>query len=140
MDAILAIVAAAGCAASAEDLWRGRVSNWTPAAAFVAALVVRIARHGARGAAEALWGAALGFLIFFVFHWLGGLGGGDVKLMAAFGAALGPQSLCLAAAAGAVLGAIHALVAACFRARTIPYAPALSLGAVFAALGRSAAL
>ena len=52
---------------------------------------------GARGAAMAVAGAGAGFAVFLLFHLLGGLGGGDVKLMAAFGALLGPSDVLTAA-------------------------------------------
>ncbi len=41
------------------------------------------------GALYALAGAAAGFAVFLIFYLLGGMGGGDVKLMAGFGALLG---------------------------------------------------
>jgi prepilin peptidase CpaA len=139
MDTTVVIVAVAGCAASGEDLWRRRVSNWIPLTTFVLAFALRIPKHGAGGFFDPLAGAAVGFLIFLAFHLLGGLGGGDIKLMTAFGAALGPQGIVIAAVFGAVFGAVHALVSlSCFGARAIPYAPALSLGALLAALGNGA--
>lgn len=137
MDETVAIVAAAGCLASGEDLWRRRISNWIPAAACLSALAVRSLREGWAGAAGAVAGAAAGFAVFLVFYLLGGLGGGDVKLMAGFGAALGPQAVLAAAVLAAVLGAIQAAAVLLFRPRrTIPYAPCLSLGALLAALGK----
>jgi prepilin peptidase CpaA len=139
MDTTLAIVAAAGCAASGEDLWRRRVSNWIPLTTFVLAFALRIPQHGAGGLFDSLAGAAVGFLIFLAFHLLGGLGGGDIKLMTAFGATLGPQGIVIAAVFAAVFGAVHALVSLCWLgARDIPYAPSISLGALLAALATGA--
>ncbi len=138
MDALVGIVAAAGCLASAEDLWRRRISPWIPAATVAAACGVHAVRSGWTGLGLSLAGSAAGLVVFLLFHLLGGLGGGDVKLMAAFGAALGPQGVLVAAVLGALLGALHAGAALLVRrgARTIPYAPSLSLGALAAVLGR----
>jgi len=84
-------------------------------------------------------GAAAGFLVFFVLHWMGGLGGGDVKLMAAFGALLGPAGVLTAALLAAVAGALLAAAALLWRPRrvSIPYAPAIVIGAWLVLLGRS---
>jgi prepilin peptidase CpaA len=90
------------------------------------------------GLAWSAGGAAAGFAVFLVFYLLGGMGGGDLKLSAAFGALLGPSGILLAALLAAPLGA--AMAAAClvwrWRVRAIPYAPALTLGAWLALLGR----
>jgi prepilin peptidase CpaA len=67
------------------------------------------------------------------------LGGGEVKLMAAFGALLGPTQVVAAAALAAIAGALMALAAMLLRPRrvSIPYAPAIVCGAWLALLGRS---
>ena len=41
----------------------------------------------------ALGGTVVGFAVFLIFYLLGGMGGGDVKLMAGFGALLGVRSV-----------------------------------------------
>ena len=75
--------------------------------------------------------------MFLIFYCLGGMGAGDLKLSAAFGALLGPSGILLAALLAAPIGAMMA--AACllwhWRVRAIPYAPALSLGAWLALVG-----
>ena len=66
------------------------------------------------------------------------MGAGDLKLAAAFGSLLGPAGILLAALLAAPIGALMA--AAClawkWRTRAIPYAPALTLGAWLALLGK----
>ena len=66
------------------------------------------------------------------------MGGGDVKLMAAFGALLGPSGILLAALLAAPIGGVMAAVAAAWKhqARAIPYAPAIALGAWLALFGK----
>jgi prepilin peptidase CpaA len=95
-------------------------------------------------------GTAAGFAVFLVFFLLGGMGGGDVKLMAGFGALLGPGRLLEAALWTAGVGGILAVCAIAWKAlrgwisprpagmemspedkekaASIPYAPAIALG------------
>ncbi len=144
------VTLAIGCAAVIEDISRRRVSNWTSGSALLLGLVFHYFREGWRGVAAAAAGAAVGFAVFLVFYLLGGLGGGDVKLMAGFGSLLGPGTIFCAAWFAAVLGAFMALGRVTFLAlrsdpragRTaahrdaIPYAPAIVAGVWLAALAR----
>jgi prepilin peptidase CpaA len=80
----------------------------------------------------------VGFAIFLVFYLAGGMGGGDIKLMAAFGALLGPAGILLGALLAAPVGGAMAAAGVMWKGRTrsIPYAPAITLGAWLALLGR----
>jgi prepilin peptidase CpaA len=135
---LLAIAFALGCLAAFDDLRRNAVSNWINAGALLAGLLYHGISSGWAGLGLAALGASLGFLVFLVFYWLGAMGGGDVKLMAAFGALLGPSGILLAALLAAPIGAL--IAAACLawnrRRSSIPYAPAIVLGAWLALLGR----
>ena len=85
-------------------------------------------------------GLVAGFGVFFVFYALGAMGGGDVKLMAGFGAVLGwsriwEASLWTAAVGGLI--ALAAILVSLLRRKkrekgsgsdAIPYAPAIALG------------
>jgi prepilin peptidase CpaA len=85
--------------------------------------------------------------VFLIFYILGGMGGGDIKLMAGFGAVLGPvrvleASLWVAACGGLLAVAViaYSTVRAFWRKRysvgaskenspeSIPYAPAIAAG------------
>ncbi len=127
-----------GCCAVTEDLWRGTVSNRLTAAGLAAGLVVACANAGWRGLGSAVAGAALGFAVFLGFYWRGGMGGGDVKLMTAFGAMLGPSGILMAALLAAMVGALLAAAMLLVRPRaaTIPYAPAIVAGVWMAWLGQ----
>jgi len=127
-----------GAAASFDDLRRRAVANGITVTGLAAGLVYHTALRGFAGLAWSAGGAAAGFAVFLVFYCLGGMGAGDLKLSAAFGALLGPSGILLGALLAAPIGALMA--AACLawrrRARAIPYAPALTLGAWLALLGK----
>ena len=125
-----------GAAAVVEDLRRRRLPNWLTAGG-VAAGMACAAWGGWRGLGMAAAGAAVGFLMLLPFNLLGAMGGGDVKLMAAYGALLGPSGILLAAVFAAVLGGLSAAATLLLKPRTaaIPYAPAIVLGAWISWLG-----
>ena len=83
------LIVIVGLAAVIEDLGWRRVSNWTSGGAVAAGLIVHYLQKGWSGAWHSLLGALIGFGVFLVFYLLGGMGGGDVKLMSGFGALLG---------------------------------------------------
>ncbi len=139
-----------GLAAVMDDLWRRHIANWIPAAALAGGFGWQIGTAGWPGALSAALGTAAGFAVFLIFFLLGGMGGGDVKLMAGFGALLGPGRLLEAALWTAGVGGILAVCAIGWkalrtrmrggpgaeelspedkdRAASIPYAPAIALG------------
>jgi prepilin peptidase CpaA len=135
-----------GLAATVDDLARRQIANWIPAAALAGGFGWQIGQDGWMGAVHALAGAAVGFSVFLVFYLLGGMGGGDVKLMAGFGALLGTGRLIEAALWTAGVGGVLALGVVGYqsvrrrfvktnetaaekeRGESIPYAPAITLG------------
>jgi len=128
---------ALGCAASSDDLRRRQISNSITVSGLAAGLVYGTAAGGLVGLGRSAGGAVLGFALFLIFYCLGGMGAGDLKLAAAFGALLGPAGISLAALLAAPIGAMIAAVCLLWRgARAIPYAPALTLGAWLALWGR----
>jgi prepilin peptidase CpaA len=131
-----AVALALGAAATVEDLRRRTLPNWLTVTGLVAGLAIG-AGQGWRGIVAGAGGAAIGFGILLPLYWLGAMGGGDVKLMAAFGALLGPRGVLPAVALAAVFGAVLAAAVLAARPRTaaIPYAPAIVLGAWAILLG-----
>ncbi len=94
MTAQVWIAVLVGLAATIDDLARRRIANWIPAAALAGGFGWQIGQNGLwPGAGYALGGAAVGFGVFLIFYLLGGMGGGDVKLMAGFGALLGTDAI-----------------------------------------------
>ena len=71
----LGLCLALGAVATAEDLWRRQISNWIPAVGLVAGLSWHGYSAGWRGLLESLAGTVVGFLVFLVFYFLGGMGG-----------------------------------------------------------------
>lgn len=139
MNPQMAIALVLGTAASVTDLrWR-TIPNWIPVAALIAGFSYQVWVEGWRGTGTAALGALCGFAVFLVFYLLGGMGGGDVKLMAGFGSLLGASTLLIAAVWTAIFGAVVAAVAMVRRRRgaggtgthdsnSIPYAPAIAFG------------
>jgi prepilin peptidase CpaA len=135
------LIVIVGLAAVLEDLTRRRISNWTSGGALIAGLIVHFAQKGWPGVLHSLFGAAIGFGVFLIFYLLGGMGGGDIKLMAGFGALLGDSQIVPAALWAAMTGGLMAVVYLAVRAvarragtagkaaESIPYAPAITAGA-----------
>jgi prepilin peptidase CpaA len=131
-------------AAMIDDLARRQISNWICLAALAAGFAWQIGQGGWMGAAYALAGSAAGFAVFLIFYLLGGMGGGDVKLMAGFGALLGASGVMWAALLIAAVGGIMAMGVIAWKQvwrmfggtieakkgekESIPYAPAIALG------------
>lgn len=98
------IPAAVASVAAVLDLrWR-RIPNWLTLSAFGAGVAVSVWRYGAPGVILALAGAALGLLMLLPFYAVRAIGAGDVKLLAALGALVGPQALVSVALYAAVAG------------------------------------
>jgi prepilin peptidase CpaA len=94
--------------ACAFDLRTRRIPNALTFGAALAGLVFHRLTGGTDGAMVAAGGWAVGLLLFLPFFVLRGMGGGDVKLLAALGAWIGPQQVVWLAVytgiAGGVLG------------------------------------
>ena len=94
--------------ACAFDLRTRRIPNALTFGAALAALLFHRVTGGYDGAMTAAGGWVVGLFLFLPFFALRGMGGGDVKLLAALGAWLGPQQVLWLAIytgiAGGVLG------------------------------------
>lgn len=96
--------------AAATDLASRRIPNLLTFGAALAALVYHGSTAGLAGAGWALLGWTVGAAVFFPFFALGGMGAGDVKLVAALGAWMGPKGAVEIAIAAAIAGGVVAVV------------------------------
>lgn len=125
--------------ASALDLTTRRIPNRFILAALAAALASLLVLPAASWPA-ALQGGLLVFVVMYLIALLarGGLGGGDVKLAAVEGLLLGPGAAIVMLLVAFVLGGVAGVLLLLSRKRrrhdTIPFAPFLAAGGIFAAL------
>jgi prepilin peptidase CpaA len=85
--AVVLLAVALTCAVT--DLWKGKIYNAVTYPAMALGVVLSVWQHGVSGIFFALGGFAVGFFPAFVLFALGGMGGGDVKLLGAIGAIAG---------------------------------------------------
>lgn len=98
--------------AAATDLKARVVPNRLVAVGALSGLLLNWWSDGAAGLMSSMAGAVVGFGIFLPFFFLGGMGGGDVKLMGALGACLGVISVAQTAVVASMAGALLAVAAA----------------------------
>jgi prepilin peptidase CpaA len=161
---ITALVVAGGAIATVIDVRQRRVPNALTMTMAGVGLVLAMAGIGNVSVGASLAGLGLGLALLLPAHVLGATGAGDVKLLAAFGALLGPAGIFAAFLRSAIAGGAIALVVAMSRGRFLqtlertallvtirrravgiiedpaannrfPYAPAIALGATMAVLG-----
>ncbi|RCS54464.1 prepilin peptidase [Bremerella cremea] len=84
--------------------------------------------------AALLLGLALGLVVTIPLFWVGGLGGGDVKLITALGWVMGPVGLGITLLAMAIAGGALALLALMRGQKDYAYVPAILFGAVVCGL------
>jgi prepilin peptidase CpaA len=160
-----ALVIGAGVAATVIDIRQRRVPNVLTMGLASLGVVLAMAGLGGVTLGGALGGLGLGLALLLPAHVFGATGAGDVKLLAAFGALLGPAGVFDAFLRAAILGGVMALGVALWRGRLretlygtamlvttrnktvtaliehpaannrFPYAPAIALGAAMAVLG-----
>ena len=113
----LPYLAAAGVAAAAvyTDSKDGLIPNRITIPAALAGLALNTLAAGWGGFAFGLQGLGLGFGLLLLPCLLGRTGGGDLKLLAAFGACLGPSSVLTIFVYAALLGGALALFLAARR-------------------------
>ncbi len=101
-----------GVIASFWDLRTGRIPNLLTLGGAVAAIGVHLVTDGPAGAAWSAGGWLVGCALFLPVFLLGGMGAGDVKLLAALGAWVGPADALRVAFFTAIAGGLMALVVA----------------------------
>ena len=96
------------CAVS--DVRTRRIPNALTASGMLAGLAVNTLSRGAPGFFDSLTGLVLSGVVLLAPFALGGIGGGDVKMMAAVGAIVGARLGLTGLAVGIVLGGVVMVV------------------------------
>lgn len=160
----IAAVLASGGTGAAIDYYTRRVPNVLTVSAAALGVLAAALGLGDLTVSAALVGFFTGLLVMLPGHLFGGTGGGDVKLMAALGAWLGPSLIVKVFLYSAIAGGALALIVAARRHRVgrtfrgvgrliatpvsarqdvtateadnrFPYAPAIATGSLLVVLG-----
>src|SRR6266404_1951238 len=118
------------------DLRSHRISNLLTLFGFLAGLVLQTFGAGLQGLTAGLLGAGVGLACFAPFYLLRAMGAGDLKLLAAIGAFLGPQGALYAAVFSLLAGGSGAICYVLWRALRASAGSFVHEG--FAAAGASA--
>jgi prepilin peptidase CpaA len=95
--------------AAIADIRTHKIPNWLTFPTMGLGLVLNGASSGMSGLLLSLEGLGLGFGLLFVVYVLGGMGAGDVKLLSAVGAIVGPRLVFYAFIWTALVGGLMAM-------------------------------
>jgi len=95
---------------SITDLRSRRISNWLTYSTMGAGIFYYSVTLGLAGFMHSVEGLFLGLALLIGVYLLGGMGAGDVKLLAAVGSLLGPMAVFEAFLGTALAGGIYALI------------------------------
>ena len=97
------------------DLRSSRIPNWLTFSAMGFALAGHAWLGSMHGVLFSLAGLGTGLGLFFLIYLAGGIGAGDVKLMAAIGAFVGVYGVLSSAWLAMVVGGVYAIAAMCYQ-------------------------
>ena len=117
IDAPSIAILGLGVVAAALDATTRRIPNALTFGSTAVGVAFAAATGGVQGLGWSVAGWMVGLLLFLPLFALRAMGGGDVKLLAAFGAWLGPALVCWVAIYGAIAGGVLALVLVLGRGR-----------------------
>jgi prepilin peptidase CpaA len=106
---------ASACLASVYDLRECRIPNWLTAPVLLTGLVAHAISGHWKGLSESAAAALLAGIIFLCFYLAGGMGAGDVKLMAASAAVVGLPHLGTLLIATGICGSLFAICVSVLR-------------------------
>src|SRR5258706_4915479 len=109
LSVVSIVTIAVAVLAAVIDVRTHRIPNLLTFGSAIAGLLYHGITGGLPGVVWALAACAIGLALFFPFFVLGGMGAGDVKLLAALGAWLGPSGALRLAAATALAGGLVAI-------------------------------
>jgi prepilin peptidase CpaA len=99
------------------DLKSRRIPNWLSLAGILCGIALNSFLYGFTGFKESVEGMGTAFAVYFLLYLIRAMGAGDVKLMAAVGAFVGPGNWFMIFLITAVLGGAIALVLMVWRKR-----------------------
>ncbi|HVW07752.1 MAG TPA: prepilin peptidase [Bryobacteraceae bacterium] len=112
-----ALLAALTLTAAVYDVRFRRIPNWLVLAGIITGFVWNLYADGWSGMGHAAEGLGLGFALYFPLYLLKARGAGDVKLLAAVGAIVGPGNCFWVFFLTAILGGVIAMVILLLRGR-----------------------
>jgi len=101
------------------DIRSHKIPNWLTYPTIFLAILLYFDVDSFRGLLFSTEGLGLGLVLLMPVHMLGVMGAGDVKLMGAVGAALGPGHLCYAFLSTAIAGGIYASILVIWQAGSL---------------------
>ena len=109
-----------------EDLATHRIPNALSLGALLLGVALQSINGGLSGFGWSVAGAAVGLASLMPLYMAKGMGAGDVKLMMAAGAFLGPLNALVAALLSLVAGSLLAVLVVAWRLVSLPAVPAMS--------------
>jgi prepilin peptidase CpaA len=106
----ISVVLIAVLVTAVTDVWKFKIHNLLTLPLLASGLIYHAVVGGWGGCAASLLGALIGFCPLIVLYILGGMGAGDVKLMAGVGAWLGPLLTFYVFLASSLAAGVYALV------------------------------
>ena len=103
------VVCAVLIAAAVVDWLKLRVPNWMTFPLIVFGLIANSWNAGWPGCGHSMYGVLMGLGLLLPLYSVGGMGAGDVKLLAGVGAWLGPATTLAAFTTSAAVGAVLAI-------------------------------
>ena len=103
------ILALALIAAAITDVRSSKIPNLITFPLASVGLLIHGVANGLDGLIFSLEGLALGFGLLLIFYIFGGMGAGDVKLLGAVGAIIGPYDVFIAFLVTSCLGGLYAI-------------------------------
>jgi len=104
------VVLVAALIAAVTDVWKFKVYNTLTLPLLVSGLIYHTIIGGSQGLASSVTGLLCGFAILFFLYLLGGMGAGDVKLMAAIGAWMGMPLTYYIFVASSLAAGVYAII------------------------------
>jgi prepilin peptidase CpaA len=98
-----------------HDIRTSRIPNWLTFAAMGSGVLAHLLLEGVEGSIFSVSGLGMGLVLFLAFYMFGDMGAGDVKLMAAVGAMVGPYGAFITGILALMVGGVYAFGAMCYQ-------------------------